>query len=115
MIQTFTYDEQYFRTIPACIIDGRKGNSAVAVQPGYAIKAFTDNEVDKSSQPGVIPYKMETVNGNLVGYMSIKVDNGQPSLYQLWLREAFKVNSAQIISEIGIFIQGLDWQFDSLL
>lgn len=115
MINAFTYDEVFYRTIPACIIDGRAGNPAVSGQPGFAIKAFTDAEVSKARLPGVVPYKMETINGNLIGYMSLKVVNGVASLYQLWLRQAFQPKLTEITGDISIFITSLSWNFDVLL
>lgn len=115
MINTFTYDEQYFRTIPACIIDGRKDNPNVYGQTGDVIKAFTDAEVAKASKPDVLKYKMETENGNLVGALTLKVENGSANLYQLWLREAFKVNISEITQDISIFITSLTWAYDALL
>jgi hypothetical protein len=115
VINNFIYDDNYFRTIPACIIDGRNGNAAVSGQIGTVIKAFNDAEILKSRQPGVIPYKMETINGNLAGYMSLQVSSGTASLYQLWLREAFKGNMAEIQEDISIFIASLSWMYDALL
>lgn len=115
MINTFTYDDNFYRTIPACIIDGRGGNTAVAGQIGFVIKDFTDAEVIKARQPGVLPYKMETDNGNLIGFMSIKVVNGIAGLYQLWLREAYKANLNEITQDISIFITSLSWEFDTLI
>ena len=115
MINNFTYDENYYRTIPACIIDGRKDNPAVYGQIGDVIKAFTDIEVDKASKSGIIPYKMETINGNLVGFMSLEVKFNTASVYQLWLREAFKGKLAEIQQDISIFITSLSWTFDKLI
>lgn len=115
MINAFTYDENYYRTIPACIIDGRKGNPAVSGQIGSVIKAFTDIEVDKAGKPGIIPYKMETINGNLVGFMSLQVQLGVASQYQLWLREAFKGKLDEIQQDISIFITSLSWTYDKLI
>lgn len=115
IVNNFSYDEQFYRTIPACIIDGRQGNPAVAGQVGTVIKAFTDSEVHKARQPGVYTYKMETLMGNLVGSMTLQIVNGQAGLYQLWLRQAFQANSPEIIEEINIFIQGLDWIYDNLI
>lgn len=115
MINSFLYDDNFYRTIPACIIDGRAGNPAVSGQTGFVIKEFYDDEVSKARKPGVIPYKMETVNGNLIGFMSLKTENGSASLYQLWLRQAYKTSSDIINQEISIFITSRNWVFDILL
>jgi hypothetical protein len=115
VINNFIYDDQFYRTIPACIIDGRNGNPAVSGQIGNVIKAFCDAEVNKASQPGVLTYKMETISGNLAGVLTLQEVNGVVSVYQLWLRDAFKANLSEIQGDISIFITGRDWVFDSLI
>jgi hypothetical protein len=115
MINNFVFDEQFYRTIPASIIDGRGINPAVAGQIGSVIKEFCDTEVNKARAPGVLTYKLETINGNLIGAMTLQVVNGVAGLYQLWIRQAFQVNLSVIQAEISNFITGLTWNYDLLI
>lgn len=115
MINSFTYDDNFVRTIPACIIDGRSVNPAVAGQIGDVIQAFCNNEVLKAMPINVLTYKLETDNGNLMGAMTLRVVNGIASLFQLWLRAAYLGNITEITGEIGTFITERDWVFDQLI
>ncbi len=106
------YDIEYSRTIPAVLIDSRKG-TPLANQIGSVIKSATDAEVAKVV-PGVIPYKLETMQGNLVGYIALQVASGAASVYLKGLRPAFQPFDADISSQINTFIISNIWVNDLL-
>ena len=107
------YDIDYSRIMPAVIIDARASIPAITNQIGSVIKAYTDAEVAKVTSK-VVPYKIETDQGVLVGYFTIRVIVGFGSLYQYQLRPAFVQFNTVISQEISNFIASDDWKFDFL-
>jgi len=112
MTYRIIFDDQYFRTLPSCIIDNRVklglGNAI-----GSAIQAYIDSQV-ALVVPGVLPYKIETVNGNLTGVFALFVHptDGATILFQV-IRPGFQEDLTNIQAEISSFIQGNDWQYDT--
>lgn len=68
------YDQDYKRTIPACIIENRANIPEIRNQIGVVIKAYADAAVAQVTE-NVIPYKIITDLGALVGYFLIQISN----------------------------------------
>lgn len=113
MSYRFIFDDMFNRTIPAVMIDARKG-TPLANQIGNVIKGLTDAEVAKVVA-GVLPYKIEALaNGGLVGYITINTNLQPVSVYQQLIRPNFQQFIVQINQEISNFIKGNDWVYDSI-
>ena len=113
MIVRFIYDMEYERTIPATIKDARASIPQVKNQIGSVIKTFTDSQVALITD-NVLPYKLEIMDGNLVGYIAIRVVSGEASVYLKQLRPAFVQFDSEISEQINTFIINNIWQFDSV-
>ncbi len=109
------YNQEYKRVIPAVIIDSRANISAVRTAGGFAVKDYTDAQVALVTD-AVIPYKIETGNGNLVGYFNLTVSDHPKAavLLNAQLRPAFVQFNSEISQLISNFILSNDWQFDYL-
>lgn len=101
------------RIIPAIEIDARANNIAIADQIGDVIKAYTDSQVAKVT-PDCIVYKLESENGNLAGYIVLKVTNDVANVFFMTLRPAFLQFSILIDQLISNFISNNSWQQDFL-
>ena len=111
-----TYNQEYKRVIPAVLIDSRQNLPFLKSAGGYDVLAYTDSQVDLVTEK-VIPYKVETEDGNLAGYFNLQVqgDNDDAAaLLNYQLRPAFEVFNSQILGIISTFIQSNEWQFDCL-
>jgi hypothetical protein len=106
------YDGQYFRTWPSCIIDNRialgLGNAT-----GAQMEAYIQPQLAMVNPPTTLPYKLETINGNLAGIflLNIHPSDGATVLYQV-IRPAFQSDLANVNAAISTFILNNDWQFD---
>lgn len=109
------YNEEYRRVIPAVLIDSRANISAISTAGGFAVKAYTDAQVALVTAT-VIPYKIETNEGNLAGYfnLSIGVNPKSAVILNAQLRPAFVQFNSEISQIISNFIISNDWQFDYL-
>lgn len=108
------YNQDYKRTIPAILIDGRGEIAAIQTAGGYAVKAYTDSKVSEVTST-VIPYKIETDLGSLAGYFNLQVKPlGGVSLLVTQLRPAFKQFDTQISQIISNFISSNEWKEDYL-
>lgn len=99
----FTYCENYRRVINGVIIDSQFIIPAISGQLGYVVKAYADGEVAKVND-NVLPYRIETDNGNLAGYFTLMVNGNSIYLLQEQLRPAFIQFDTQLTSEINSFI-----------
>lgn len=101
------------RVIPAVLIDKRASILAISGQNGATIQAFANSQVALAD--GCIFYKIETFDGNLVGYFTLKViREGVVSLLQYELRPPFQQFDSQISQIVSNFIASSEWQFDNL-
>jgi hypothetical protein len=109
------YNEEYRRVIPAVLIDSRANIAAIKTAGGFAVKAYTDSQVALVTDT-VIPYKIETNEGNLAGYFNLSVSTNPKSavLLNAQLRPAFVQFNSEISQIISNFIISNDWQFDYL-
>lgn len=98
------------------MIDNRANNGLLG-KYGNDILQAVENEVGKIDD-SVLFYKIETENGNLVGYFSLKTDVENELLvankFQKEIRPAFKDNSQEIDTFIEDFINSKDWTNDIL-
>jgi hypothetical protein len=102
------------RIIPAVLIDKRATITSIANQTGNVIKLFVDTQVALISSD-VLLYKIETANGNLVGYFSIKiVREGVAVILQFELRPAYEQYNTIIMTEINNFMSSGSWSADYL-
>lgn len=114
MTYRFIYSDDYKRVIPAVIIDGRGGNAETATLSGFELKAYVDEKVSRV-RSNTMPYKIETENGNLVGYFILGIKgNGAIVLVENINRPAFLQFSQSISQEINNFMLSGNWQYDFL-
>lgn len=109
------YNDAYKRVIPATLIDSRGKISAIETAGGFAVRDYTNAEVDRVGE-NVIPYKIETEGGNLVGFFNLVIKFGFVcTLLNKQLRPAFQTFDTQITNKISNFILSKEWQSDILL
>lgn len=106
MIYRVIFDDQWFRTIPSCMIDARVG-TPLAGATGFVIQGYIEKNL--ALVPGNLTYKIETNNGVLVGVFVMKPDS---TLVFSVIRSAFQQFGADITQEISNFIQGNNWVYD---
>lgn len=114
MMYRFIYDENYFITIPACMIDSRAG-TPLANKTGDIIKGYTDAAVAKVV-PGTIPLRIESDLGSIVGNLVLNKTNFGNSVEIILkvVRSNFQPLMEEIDSAIQNYMVGLDWKFESL-
>lgn len=101
------------RIIPGVIIDNRANIPSLMNRVGSIIKTYTDREVNKVKENCVF-YKIETYDGNLAGYFTLKVGSQGVSILQFQLRRAFQQFSQEINGQITNFISAGEWRRDYL-
>mgnify|MGYP006935487267 CR=1 FL=1 len=117
MIFKVTYNQEYKRVIPAVLIDSRQNLPFLKSAGGYDVLAYTESQVDLVTER-VVPYKIETEEGNLAGYFNLQVQDGNDDaafLLNYQLRPAFQSFNSEILGIISNFISSNEWQFDCLL
>lgn len=107
MIYRVIFDDQWFRTIPACLIDSRVG-TPIANQIGNVMQAYIEAKLAQIP-PGGLTYKIETMNGVLVAVFVIS--NTGIFVFSV-VRPAFQQFGEIIEQEISSFITGNDWVYD---
>ncbi len=113
----FIYDKDYKRIIPAVITDSRANIPSIATVSGSVLKNFIDAEIQLvSDYDNRICYKIETENGNLVGYFIIDINltNQSAYVFKVQLRPAFVQFDIQINNEINNFMFNFTWKKDFL-
>lgn len=108
------YMTDFQRTISGIIIDSQYSIPVISNQVGAIIKQYVDGEINKVVA-NVIPYKIETENGNLAGYFTLQTDGQFAILLQKQLRPAFQQFDGEISAEITTFIQQNGWKNDFLV
>lgn len=106
MTNRIIFDDQWYRTIPACMIDARVG-TPYANAIGSVIQGYIDHNLTLAT--GNLTYKIETMNGGLVGVFVLGRDG--TFLFSV-IRPAFQQFSEEIEQEISTFIQGNNWVYD---
>jgi hypothetical protein len=106
-----SYDIEYKRTFNGVLIDSRSAIPAIAGQLGSVIKSFIDKEIALVT-PEVLPYKIESSNGNLAGYFTIRLNSHSGFLFQYQLRPPFVQFNAEISQIINNFIKSNSFSQD---
>lgn len=110
----FIYEpNEYPRIIQGVNIDSRATIPAIKNQIGAVIKTYVDVEVDKvKGHPSILFFRIETKEGVLAGYMSLKVkgDAANATLYQYLLRPNFQQFNTEISVELVNFIVQNKWK-----
>jgi S1-C subfamily serine protease len=111
MTYRIIFDDQYVRTIPSCIIEARKTNG-LANAIGTVMESYIQSQI-ALIVPGVLPYKIETINGNLAGVFSLQTTaSGLATVLFSIIRPAFVADQSNITAEINTFIQSNNWVYD---
>lgn len=108
------YDQDYRRTITAVLTDNRANIPEIRNQIGIVIKQYVDAQVALVTD-NVVPYKIETDLGVLVGYFLLQVTNmGQTAVnIQQVIRPVFQ-SFNEISGIVSNFITNGSYQFDIL-
>jgi hypothetical protein len=107
---------EYYRIIPAINIEARGSIAVIKNQIGSVIKAYNDTEISKI-QSDVLFYKIETTDGVLAGYFSVRIKVNiavHAVLLQYQLRPSFNSFVTQISAQINTFINNGTWNQDYL-
>lgn len=101
--------------VNATIIDSRVNIPAIVTASGYEVKAYVDTQTALVTSM-VLPYKLETGDGALIGYVYLSVNATGTACMVLkkQLRPAFVQFDDEISQEISSFIQSNAWQMDYL-
>lgn len=95
------------------ISDSRINIPAIKDKNGVIIKNYVDY-IESWVIQGVLPYKIETNGGNLVGFVGILVYPGPVQILFLQYRPAFIKFQLDINQTISNFIESGSYQFDFL-
>jgi hypothetical protein len=101
------------RTVSGIIYDSQYTIPSISNKPGIIVKAYADVEIAKIIYD-VIPYKIETDNGNLVGYFTLQTNGNKATLLQMQLRSSFSIFNEYILILISDFIISNKWIYDIL-
>lgn len=107
------FEQDYTRIIPAVINDSWSIIPQTKMQFGSVIKSYSDSQL-ALIVPGVLPYRIESNEGNLAGYMALQVNNNVATVLLFQLRPGFVALTNQISQNIGTFIQSNLWLNDML-
>lgn len=105
---------EYPRLIPAVNVEARASVPAIKNQVGSVIKAYNDSVV-ANVLSDVLFYKIETTDGVLAGYFSVRIKINiavHVVLWQFQLRPSFNSFVTQISAQINIFITNGEWKQD---
>ena len=111
----FVYEIDFDRIICATNIDARATNPALANQPGTAIQAYNQSQVNIANGANCITYRIESLPyGNLVGYVTLQIVNNIATVLLMNVRPAYNQFMATISQNIANFISSNAWQSDFL-
>jgi hypothetical protein len=111
MSYELTYELDYKRIISAVINDARNIIPQTKNQTGSVIYAYVQSQI-MLVNPNVLMYRIESDQGNLAGYVGIRVNNGIATQVLYQLRPAF--NDLEISGVITNFIQTNSFLKDSI-
>lgn len=108
------YTEDIKQVVSAVFIDARSVTMPLGIN-GVEVQELLDEQLLLITK-NVIVYKIETEEGNLVGYFTVDVNVGQrtASANNPVLRVPFFANLGEIPVVIGRFMQQNLWQADFL-
>jgi hypothetical protein len=112
----FIYSTEPSRVISASIIDAKSTIPSLVGKNGVDTKAYIDTKLNLVQQESALVYKMETMDGNMIGVIALSVDN--TSLIVTKILEVVRTNYTNMYSEISSsitnFITGGGWRPDFL-
>jgi hypothetical protein len=114
MTYAITYELDYKRVMLAVINDSRNTIPAIAGQDGNAIYAYAQDQI-ALVVPGVLVYRVGSLDGNFGGYLALQVQNGVALPLLLQLRPAYQQNALEINGFIANFIVSGAWKADYLI
>lgn len=109
-----TYELDHQRVMLAVINDSRNTIPAITGQNGNAIYAYAQTQI-ALIVPGVLLYRVGSLDGNLGGYFALQAKNGVGNLYLIQLRPAYQQNALEINEFIANFITSGIWKADYLI
>lgn len=114
MIYNISYcGDSYKRLFWAVISDSRANIPAVRNMIGVVIKSYVDSQTALVN-PDVLPYKIETELGVLVGYFGLYTGPGPAAVAFGQFRPAFLAFQSDINQNIATFVSSGNWSFDTL-
>lgn len=115
MTYRFIYDNaDKHRIISAVMIDSRAGIPAIKNQIGSVVKTVIDSQIALVVD-NCLFYKIETENGNLAGYLCLKIGaNDQVTVLLFELRTSYEEYSSEISTQMSNFITSGEWKQDFL-
>lgn len=108
-----TYELDFKRLMSAVINDARNTIPEIANQQGSVIYAYIQAQISLVV-PGVLVYRVGSVDGNLGGYLALQTGNGVASPLLIQLRPAYQGISLEISQFISNFITSNQWKADLL-
>ncbi len=99
MIIRFIYSTEPSKIISAAIIDAKTSIPSLVGKNGVDTKAYIDTKLNLVQQSEALVYKMEAVDGNMVGVIALSVDN--TTLIVTKILEVVRINFTNIYSEIS--------------
>jgi len=113
MTFTLIYEIDYKRVMSAVINDARNTIPEIAGSPGNDIYAYSQAQI-AMIVPGVLVYRVGSVDGNLGGYLALQTGNGVATPLLIQLRPAYQRFSLEISQFISNFITSNAWKSDLL-
>lgn len=108
-----SYCVEYNAVLSGIILENRQAIASTKDKTGAEVKTFIDSQIALIADT-VIPYIIETDNGNLVAFFSLKITAGVATVLQLFIRNNFTDFQSAISQEISNFINHGNWRTDIL-
>lgn len=112
----FIYSTEPEKIIAASVIDAKTSIPSLVGKNGVDTKAYIDLKLDAVRDSRGLVYKMETIDGNMIGVLVLSVDNS--GLVVTKILEVVRINFQNMYSEISkqitTFINEGGWKPDFL-
>lgn len=108
-----SYNIEYNRVLSGIILENRQAITQTKDKTGFQVKTFIDGQIGLVDDT-TIPYILETAQGNLAAFFSLKVVGVEASTQQLFIRKNFAQFGDDISLKISSFISTNDWRTDLL-
>lgn len=114
MTYDFIYESDYKRLIQAVINDSWDIIPQTKGQIGSVVQAYSNSQLNLITANCIV-YKIESNNGNIVGFVVLQVNSNVASILISQFRPAFVQFSTVLYQLINTFVQKNFWQDDILL
>lgn len=112
----FIYSTEPSKVIAAAVIDSKNSIPSLVGKNGVDTKAYIDLKLGMVQESSGLVYKMETIDGNMIGVIALSVDNS--GLVVTKILEVVRINFRDMYSEISkqitTFINEGGWKPDFL-